>query len=307
MPSKKHHYVPQFYLRHFAVEPPEEQREGEKLHIYCFNKEMGQARKCLISQVAHENHFHDYRADEGETISLEGLTSNLETILSPSLAALCVDRSPQALDQHKRALSIFMAFQLLRTASFREDYRQWQDGVRKAFRERGVEMSTELVEQTGITCLDDVTDAEAITLHLAAMTNSDVITEIARIFQAKRWLLVRVNADTTKARFWTSDYPVVLMDQNHNITTPGAKIFVPVDPTLGFVLCDHGASWDNKDGEISCMNGEMVELFNGLHVFWSRRFLFSAKDDFSFAKRVLAKYPDWKNAHRQRIEVIIES
>ena len=60
MEPKAQHYVPQVYLRNFAI-----QRKNE-FYIYCFDKVTRKIFKSNVKNVAHQTGFYDFMTSDGE-------------------------------------------------------------------------------------------------------------------------------------------------------------------------------------------------------------------------------------------------
>ncbi len=69
------------------------------------------------------------------------------------------------------------------------------------------------------------------------------------------------------------------------IDSPGLRLFVPLDPKTGLLLCDPVEVRENKDEVIWVKN--QVERLNLQQVLWSERYVLSQKREFTAAEDLL--------------------
>src|SRR3569623_2659720 len=115
---KTQHYVPRFYLRHFA---------NDKGQCWAYHKDSGKVFPTSVENIASENYFYDDRKlDEITGIDqfVEKYLGALETNFSPFLKELLEDIDQwkiKKIDQDIRnKLCEFIVFQIIRTKEHRE-------------------------------------------------------------------------------------------------------------------------------------------------------------------------------------------
>jgi hypothetical protein len=118
-PAKRHHYVPQFFLKGFSS-------DGENLWL--FDRVKNEYRFQDTRKIASENKFYTYTV-KGEEKNLESVFSQVEGYAKPILEKVVnrIDISPQ----EKADLSIFLAIQRVRIP----DFKKWtEEGGEKAYK-----------------------------------------------------------------------------------------------------------------------------------------------------------------------------
>ncbi len=117
--KRRHHYVPQFYLRAFASAPR---------RINVFNLERGRA----IMNASLRDQCHRHRL-YGEPEDLENAFADFEGRTAPVLAMIAATRNPpQPGSQDHVALVAFVAMQLVRTTAARRRVKQGSDRLANA-------------------------------------------------------------------------------------------------------------------------------------------------------------------------------
>ena len=76
--KKRHHQIPQFYLRRFT--------SPETAEIWTYDKQTGDVRPSLVKNTAYEGHLYSLTLDDGERFTeIEELLARLEDKAAPLL------------------------------------------------------------------------------------------------------------------------------------------------------------------------------------------------------------------------------
>ncbi|MBI2914090.1 MAG: DUF4238 domain-containing protein [Chloroflexi bacterium] len=207
---KRHHFVPKFYLRHFA---------DNKRRVRMYTR--GHKRKPIIvsvSNAAVESGLYTVLEESGdESQKVEGLLSLIEGQAKSAIDRILKGRFPPDLED-RSALALFMALQMLRTPEQHRQYEAMVDYTQKVLlegwtpeyaRERLEQASMEPTHEAVAQIMDVVENPdkyrfvphknEQIRIMLSVATN------IAPVIAARSWLLGQCKT----ASFITSDHPVV--------------------------------------------------------------------------------------------------
>ncbi|MCW8827617.1 MAG: DUF4238 domain-containing protein [Gammaproteobacteria bacterium] len=114
---RKHHYLPQFYLDGFKVEP----QKGKNAHIWQIEKRNPQVNYSpAIEDTGCIRDFHtiDFQDEEPDHASVEKMLSNLESEQSALLREIV--RAENIADSQIEALAIFISLMRYRVPSFAE-------------------------------------------------------------------------------------------------------------------------------------------------------------------------------------------
>ena len=123
--AKVQHYVPQFLLRNFG--------NGKKDQVWVYDKSSARAFASNVKNVASESRFYDFEY-EGRTISLEPWLAQLEgNAQSVVRFILEADSVATLADEQKQVLAAFLAVQLTRTRTFREEWDSFPRMLREHF------------------------------------------------------------------------------------------------------------------------------------------------------------------------------
>jgi hypothetical protein len=122
-PSKKHHYVPQFYLAGFTDTGL---KDG---HLHVFDKLTGKSRFTIPKDVAFENNF--YKIDLGEEVDPLHVENTLSTLEGSWAASLkCVlESSSLPTDEKFAELMVFIAFMMVRVRERRTVIERFEESV----------------------------------------------------------------------------------------------------------------------------------------------------------------------------------
>jgi hypothetical protein len=306
------HYIPQFLLRNFT---------DEKM-IYVFDKQSQKTFRTSTRRIACENRFNECSIS-GEVLSLESYLAQLESEWAPIIAEINRLRSINFLTEEQRStLSKFIAFQSVRTprtpAQLNEIKELLSDFITKRI---GNERADKVIPPKDI-------DVEKY-LHLQIMIEHS--KNIAQyIYNMDWWLLTSApetnfvlgdSAVTLSNEYDHSPYG------NIGFAVKGIKVSIPLSPTLclkcmcksylqqfetnlletkALRLISNNQALHGKDEAVtrleeiveaiktqkpSACTTENMDHFNSIQVYFAERYIFSRKNDFSLAERMIKDNP----------------
>ncbi|OBP77994.1 DUF4238 domain-containing protein [Mesorhizobium loti] len=214
-PSRKHHYVTQAQLRHFA-------RDEGRTQIHVFDKTTGKSFTSSIMDAGSENDFNTITGDGGR-LNFEAMYDAVDDAGAAIVAQIAEHRSLSWMgEQQVLALADLRTVQMLRTKLARET-----PGVL-------IEEMRDLLDKLGA----DLNDP-----HLAPPTDADAKRGSIEAF-VKRTnhrnsflrLMPGLVEPAGSARFLISDHPVVFTNPfpygDHGIQAQGILVHLPLSPTL---------------------------------------------------------------------------
>lgn len=306
--AKVQHYVPRFLLRHFGT--------GKKDSIHVFDKLTGAAFTTNVKNVAAESRFYDYRVG-GQGFTIEPSLSKLESLAKPIIKSVLEADSLNSLSTEDRGkLSIFLAIQFIRTKSFRERFRELPKQLEESLRRKeGPE-----ADLSAISHLFKVpTDNEITQQTIHHMSRAE---EYAVQFGNKLWVLISTDV---RHPFLISDNPIGLQNRidhgllgNIGLAIHGIEIYFPLSPRRALAMwCPtheamllqaasaqgshsffHDVLRAMDSGAPLAYAPEFVRNFNSLQVGYAERFVFSATNDFSLAREMIATHESYKTGPR---------
>ena len=298
--KKRHHFVPQFYLRQFAtLEPAEE--------IWTYDMEAGVSRGTTVQNTAFEKHLYSVPLEDGTRLDdLEDVIANIESKAAPVLEKLTTGQKVG--DQERADFASFMAIMYVRTDVFRHQYAQImtsglqlqmysmaiRDGAFKNFiekyqRDKGP-LSAEEIEtmRNGMLNPQDFTVSVDKEWTLKALKLHD---RLLPILYDMRWVLLKAK---NPRYFITSDNSVVFeVPRRHNQPFYGGGLLhnkVELTFPLSLDTCLL-ATWHEDLPAHFAVNAETVRSLNRLRAIYAKRFLFGPRRD-SGIQSLGAKYKD---------------
>jgi hypothetical protein len=278
MTARKHHYVPQCYLKGFV-------RHRDKPRLFVVDAKNRAAFRTAPANVAAERDFHRIDADGFSPDALENSLSGFEAEVSAALDRLVAARSIQ--DEPDRVLLFnLMALLAVKNPRHRENFRSVQEHIIK----RVMDLATATPERWET----QIRQAKA-SGHLAQNAEADY-AKMRAFFEAgkfsikisphrhlqielkafdkilphifhRKWILLRAPPKTTG--FITSDHPLCLMwsdpEKRGGRRAPGlgltgTQIVFPVSNELAIVGAFEirEAEWDVSDQLIAQINGAII-------------------------------------------------
>ena len=341
--TKKEHYVPQCYLRHFAS-------MDERINV--FDKEKMEVRtNQSILNIAMKNRFYDLslfdmykkansaeqekmKEELGELLGTDNIEVALNEIDSQqfiekrffsesveSIYGLMLEniikksnRSPWTIKNcfalsksEKEIFSLFIAIQIIRTKSFRDTL--------GATIEKFIETMTYKSQMND----EDALPKEAFKVsvdkgyiklqHNGIILDPEMALGFAEVLLNHIWVIY---INKTNTPFYTSDDPVVNIPHKHEkfksyggLNSEAIEILFPISSNL--LLGMYHAETYNKtitDRVYMDVNDQKwVEYFNRAQVVHCQRCIFSISDNFDLAEKICRANPDIQ-VYEPRIEVL---
>ena len=277
MYPKAQHYVPQFYLRNFAI-------------IYCFDKVTRKIFRPNVKNVANQTGFYNFTAINGDEKSIENLFNDVEAKTKIAIQTIIEKPTISTLLENRIALSYFFALQESRTLVFRDIYDDMIRGANLRLQKDGFNFQI---------------PTENDTKEFQARFLIDTSTSIANVLLELKWILV---SNITNKPFWTSDNPIIRYNPhkselvgNLGLKSSGIQLHIPISPWFAILICDP-FEYAHVDPETTA-EPPNIDFINSGQVLISRQYVFSVDDDFYLAQEMLNKNPDISNPNRPRIIV----
>ena len=298
--TKHQHYVPQFYLKEFASE------DGQ---IWVYDKLTDKSFRTIVRNVAGERYFYDSDGLEkatGDRQAVEKYLSALEGHFRERIGRLLMRlRSGGYQRLHpetKGTISIFAAFQLVRTKEHRIQSRQISEQFLKFLRKHpGSEKLVAEVEAS----MSEHALREA---HARQLLDLPEILRMATILSSHIWVIGKQHVSQS---FYTSDAPITKHSNvkitgrgNDGIACEGIEVHVPISHDFNLML------YERKHFEdVAHMDGHVLELNSSDYMVYQRQFpvkysscfVFCREDDFELARTICAEEPHWRDENRKRV------
>ncbi|MBA7652305.1 hypothetical protein ES703_60135 [subsurface metagenome] len=305
--KKKQHYVPQFYLKNFAIH----KKSGE-YSIRCYNKKRDKWYNSNITQVAMERYFYDKR----DPPVIENYFSQLEGQHATVYHKIVDDQTIKNLtNDDKLSMAEYIFTQNERTRSTRIRNIQIVKIVYKNLERQGKLPPYEklddrykkwLLESRGAMgqfniMFNPIEDEQG---------NLQEPKEIVEIISKLDWILVKNNL---KLEFYTSDHPVMVWNpppsedgviQGYGVQSynaDGVEIYFPLTPRLCLVLFDGKVS-EYKDFRLTKeVIQEELDWINTQIIAMAHRTVFTKNNDFQFVRKRIKDVPELKDPNRNRL------
>ncbi|MDR3405707.1 MAG: DUF4238 domain-containing protein [Chthoniobacter sp.] len=279
--AQNQHWLPQFYLRRFAV-PGWRNKKNAK--IWVVDSETGELAERKIREVAATNFLYSHIKDDGtRCFRVEKKLAELETMIAslyPRIAEGYPDLS--AAWGIKKLTALFIATLILRHPDAEVDTREMHKRM-VAFYERlpkdaeGRPAVSHIFEGGKAHELDTsdyeeykAADENRLKQMFAEQIQPSAV-KMTDILFAKRWAFLC----TDRPIFFTSDKPVMKQHaqlRNFGIRTAGVHLWFPVSPTRILWMSDRAA--DQPDGFYPLPLSEAASL-NAMTMGHATRFLLS--------------------------------
>jgi hypothetical protein len=296
-PSKKHHFVSQAQLRHFAV-------DAEQRFIYVFAKQTDRSFRTSILNAGSENDFNTVSVGDSKW-NFEDLFREVDTRSARLVTEIISRRSLAWLTPDDRiALADFFATQLLRTHFSRTTPRHMAERLREMTRQIGYDPD----------CNPDMAMPSNATIRLGAvkafLDRDGHVVALLRLHPA-------LYASGGKHRFIISDHPVGRINAfpygDQGLTSPGVLVLLPISPDLmvalhcptivqRYELTARAALEPERKARMlryrdGLRSGEPIEIDDGMVLDFNRHqvaqsagYLYSATDAFDFARELLKEH-----------------
>ena len=301
-PSKKHHFVPQAQLRHFAA-------DSRQNSIFVFDKERDVSFRTSILNAGSENDFNTVAI--GETVwNFEDLLDQVDRRSALLVKQIIKRQSLAWMGLEERiALADLFAVQSLRTRLSRTTPLKIVEQLREAVRKVGYDP-------------DDMADMVLPSERSLRLTAVKAYLERDAHRAAFGRLVPVLYRSLGNERFITSDHPVTLTNAfpygEAMVGAQGVLALLPLSPTLTIALVcptvvkryelfDPSEIDPNRrarmlsqrdgfrTGEPISVDDAFVKRANSLQTSRSRRYLYSATRDFEAAQALLSAHPDLRS------------
>ena len=294
---KVQHYVPQFYLEHFA---------NTQSQLWTFDKSTAKSFLTHVKNVASEGYFYDFKT--GDEQKLEKLFAGLEDAFAPIfrsfLEAIASGELTELDESYKRCISKYMTMQILRSNETREHHHQLVTGLRESILEKGW-VTEEQLEANGL----GATQIDRKENHLRnVVMNIPARDDMDRVLMNHIWV---VFVNHSALPFYTSDHPIARMPHaRHPIlsmsgyNSEGIEIAFPVSPTVLIALSERQFFKDLEAVENSVLDitdEQNVIYYNAMQVSDSFRQVFSLTNEFELAKEMITTHEYLRDPSRKRI------
>lgn len=145
-----------------------------------------------------------------------------------------------------------------------------------------------------------VTEEELKVVHISMLR---FVPHCVDKFSRMKWVL---NINPFATPYWSSDNPVTRSNPiNHRpynsvaLSRRGVQVHLPLSPTLSLCICDP-VMYNHLPTNFEIEDIQGVKSANYLQVYWSTRYVFSSKSDFSFAEAIIQNNPTLADPKRKR-------
>lgn len=282
---KIQHYVPRFYLQNFTI-------DENKDYLYCFDKTNFRKFRVNCRNIASESYFYDITKDADQ--QTEKGFSELESLFHSVYGKLIVEEDLGCLTSfEKLVMAYFVATQEIRTREHRITLKHMIKGVTDKLSKE--EISPELEEKLRLKELKTEEGLKA--LHMGILED---VPKYAEIMYKMKWVLF---INRTDIPCWCSDHPVNRsnsLGDELGLLSNGIEIDFPLTPSISLCLGDPALFWllPNK---YEILDEQNIIYLNSLQVSESTRYVFSNKDDFYLAEKIIRKDPSLGDIDRRRI------
>ena len=245
--AKKQHWVPQFYLKEFAIE---ETKRSKKPQVWIFSKTEGDPVRVNVGDIAAKRYLYSPKKKDGSrSWEMENRLAELESAVSmfwPDIARGYVDLNEE---DTRKIVALFIATLILRHPDKINTVKQVHGQIveyldRLPQDEHGNPNVNELETRDGRIIPLDSSDWEAYKNSSDADHQETFIQQLqdnayrmAKTLRRKRWSIV-ISEDPI---FITTDRPVAIFNQKREmfgLETKGTFINFPLSPTRVLVMDD---------------------------------------------------------------------
>jgi hypothetical protein len=276
---KKHHYVPEFYLKGFC-------RNGK---LWVYDRERATYDQLPPEALGIKKNFYSFTDENGQRdVSAEKELSRVENAAAPVIRKL---EAKQRITIKERCdLALFVSLMRYRVPDFRQEHEEWHDTVLKAIHKerfpsveavkaelvrQGHESDEEFARYIFEMIRDETYDVKTNKPYSIAQM-LDLGLNTAEQLANMRWLIIRA---PKKTAFITSDDPFLLTPPRGydpetspygvGVITPGAYKNVPLTQEIYLCIQDEGldiAYWQADREVVRTINQDTAKSH--------RRFLF---------------------------------
>lgn len=290
LPARRHHYVPQFYLRGFCREP-------DHPRLFVVDTEKRTSFYTTPANVAVELDFHTIDSPGQPPDVIETKLAELEGEISVGLARIRESRSLQN-DEDSALLFTFIALLLIKNPGMRnrisdavgkaEMYRSqmmasnpkvWESEMERAKQEGSIEPDSDTEQLRELVLKGAFKIGLSVPGHLSL--EFSLLPEIITLVAARKWLLLCTRDNGTG--FVTSDNPVTLtwFDQEGAQYPPGlglrtTQLIFPVSNELAAI------GTFEYDARLIDADEDFVAKINGNTILLRNRQVYARDSDFEY-------------------------
>jgi hypothetical protein len=253
--SKRHHYLPQFYLQGFA---------GKDGLLSLYDRETKTFRKQQPLNTALEKDFYTITDKQGlKSDGIEQMLSDLETVAKCVISRLDTQQTGWENEQERVSFAIFIAFFHCRTPAFDKEqtalvehlYRVWMKSnhpteavtaqwFAEFAKESGEEVDRETIEEFYKMAQNDQYDVEVPRQYIVKLMG-DAAMHLAEVLLTLNWTFVSAPPNLA---FITSDAPFTIAPppdlendwRAYGVLTPGAASSIPLSPRTCLIIAGEG-------------------------------------------------------------------
>lgn len=319
-PTRRQHFVPRWYLRNFST--------AEK--IYAFDKESGRSFRVGVANVGLENNFYTLPIDtaDAEPIAEKALSiADAECAKTVTKVLNRIENYVHKFPNLREACKRGDGYSVLRPQDQATlAYLTVLQNARTPTRRLGMEQAEVALMAWAKDLFAGRADVDLSTLDPANRPGDEASRHVAALFSrgmadaaaaVASWSFV-FHYKRSGRPLYTSDHPVVERDLSEIETEPlrfrlegipsdtltsrivqKTVFYYPLSSRV--LLMIFGGS---RGGWVPALNGRVLELTDGeesdaAQVYFSRRQVYCAEDDFSVVQKVLKKHPDASDPHRE--------
>lgn len=249
--SKRHHYIPQFYLKGFS---------SDEKHLFVLDKEASKEERFryqTINSIAFQKHLYTYQTKSRKKETLEDMFSQIEGRAATVIRK--AELKQDLTDQERNDFSLFLSFLWIRVPYSKKEFERSTQQLYEKIARKSVVMTPkknlkEFFEKRG----KNLTDKEIDDLVDFAINEkrSKITVTVPHSYWIKQMLLLGVDiapaleiADwefrvaTKSFAFVTSDNPFLLLPnrpldpfEGLGLLTPGAKKVIPISAKICLVI-----------------------------------------------------------------------
>lgn len=264
---RKHHYVPQVYLKNFA------KKKDHSWMVYVRDKELENCYNADIKSIAMEKDYNTVLKLEDKYYWEHFYSTGIELLMSKVLTSTiincnCAFIKNESLILNKRLkydLGKILITQLLRTKKARNHQLEISNKVvPSVINFLKVQLVNKLtLEQEEILNSFELTEDLFKDIDLKIINDEKRVNKFVNILMDKVWIIYK-NINYQQLPFITSDNPVVMYNINNKSTSSKVNgiakrytiIYYPLSSQLLLSIYDHGLFW----GELNKYDNKILEL-----------------------------------------------
>ncbi|MGA1870914.1 MAG: DUF4238 domain-containing protein [bacterium] len=248
--SKRHHYLPQFYLEYFCINGC----------LWLFDKKNKEYRIQTPINTTLKSYYYSLEDEKGQKgAQIESFLSKIEGFAKPIIQK--INSGNNITSEEKEKLSIFIAFMMNRVPEFEKSVNDIENHLIKKFakfifsdekRTQAIldryDKSTGTKDDTNVKEVMEFFKSNNFDIEVPRSESLRLMVELsielAAYFTQMDWVFYHA---PQKASFVTTDNPVIIVPPKNRknfysrgITTPGARKIFPLSQSACLIMYDHG-------------------------------------------------------------------